>query len=241
VIGSSSRVPMSSVRPWPWTATVHDLLVHVRAHAGPVVPEPVAVADGVEIVSFLPGDADPACWPWQATDAGLRSAAVLLRRIHEATRSWHPPAGARWSRPAAAGADVVCHGDPGPWNIVWTGGMATGLFDWDLAYPGPALDDVAYALEYLVPFRSDEVAVRWHGFTEPPDRPRPMALFAQAYGLPATAGLSTRCWTGSGPPSSTSHSSPPTGSSRSAPGWRKASRPNWSPGWPGAPRTARSC
>jgi aminoglycoside phosphotransferase (APT) family kinase protein len=173
----------------PWTATIHDLLVHIRAHAGPVVPEPVAVADGVEIVSFLPGDAGQACWPWQATDAGLRSAAVLLRRVHEATRSWHPPADARWSRPAVAGADVVCHGDPGPWNMVWNGGVATGLFDWDLAYPGPALDDVAYALEYLVPFRSDEAAVPWHGFTEPPDRPRRMALFAQAYGLPGTAGL----------------------------------------------------
>ena len=173
----------------PWTATVHQLLTHVRARAGPVVPMPLSVVDGVEIVSFLPGDAGPACWPWQATESGLRSAAVLLRRVHDATRSWDPPADARWSRPAAAAADVICHGDPGPWNMVWSGGSATGLFDWDLAYPGPALDDVAYALEYLAPFRSDEVALRWHGFPEAPDRPRRIASFAQAYGLPDTAGL----------------------------------------------------
>ena len=47
--------------------------------------------------------------------------------------------------------------------MVWREGEAAGLFDWDFCHPGPRQEDVAYALEYLAPFRSDEVAARWHG------------------------------------------------------------------------------
>jgi aminoglycoside phosphotransferase (APT) family kinase protein len=73
--------------------------------------------------------------------------------------------------------------------MVWNGGAAVGLIDWDQAHPAPAMDDVAYALEYLAPFRSDEHAIRWQGFTGPPDRMRRIALFAQAYGLDSPTGL----------------------------------------------------
>lgn len=55
---------------------------------------------------------------------------------------------------------------------------AVGLVDWDFAHPGPALEDVAYAVEYLAPFRSDAHAVRWHGFSTAPDRRRRIEVFA---------------------------------------------------------------
>ncbi len=102
---------------------------------------------------------------------------------------------ATWAIPPQPGSDVVCHGDPGPWNMVWDGPRAIGLIDWDLAHPAPAMGDVAYALEHFTPFRSDEVAcdtVDGHHFPAPPDRRARLSAFASAYGLDSTAGLVDR-------------------------------------------------
>ncbi|BAK35802.1 hypothetical protein MLP_27880 [Microlunatus phosphovorus NM-1] len=186
---------------YPWTATVHDLLRHLHA-AGFVVPEPVALdttapasdgaAIGVETVRFVPGVSGADAWRLQATDEGLRSAARLLRQVHEATWSWTPPADAVWAFPPAADpSGTVCHGDPGPWNMVWRDGQAVGLIDWDLARPAPALDDIAYALDYLAPFRGDEDSVRWHGFDTPPDRRMRIRVFLDAYGIDPPAIVDT--------------------------------------------------
>jgi aminoglycoside phosphotransferase (APT) family kinase protein len=60
--------------------------------------------------------------------------------------------------------------------------------DWDLAYPGPPLDDVAYALAYSTPFRDDDHALRWQAQPGPPDRRRRIRVFAEAYGI-STDGL----------------------------------------------------
>ena len=102
--------------------------------------------------------------------------------MHDASAGWDWPAGAGWGQPAREPAEVLCHGDPGPWNMTWVDGRATGLFDWDFCYPGPRRDDVAYALEWLAPFRPDDEAVRWHAFPAPPDRAARIRTFCAAYG-----------------------------------------------------------
>ncbi|MEU4625882.1 phosphotransferase [Actinoplanes sp. NPDC023801] len=51
--------------------------------------------------------------------------------------------------------DLVCHGDFGPWNLVWHGNRPVGILDWDYAWPHPPIHDVAYALEYVTPLRDD--------------------------------------------------------------------------------------
>lgn len=177
---------------YPWTATVHSLLRHL-ASRGLEVPRPVALdltasaadgaAIGTEVVSLVPGVAGADVWPLQTTDVGLRSAAELLRRVHAAAADFTPPDDAVWAFPALPDADTICHGDPGPWNMAWRDGIAVGLFDWDLARPGPGLDDVAYALDYLAPLRTDTDALRWHGFADVPDRRRRVRLFLDAYGV----------------------------------------------------------
>jgi hypothetical protein len=48
---------------------------------------------------------------------------------------------------------------------------------------------VAYALEYVAPFRDDAQAMRWQGFTGPPARARRIEVFARAYGLDTADGL----------------------------------------------------
>ncbi|MGW6276392.1 phosphotransferase [Kribbella sp. NPDC055071] len=70
----------------------------------------------------------------------------------------------------------------GPWNFVWNDNTAVGLIDWDYLHPGPRLGDIAYALQWFVPLRSDEFALEWHHFHEIPDRRHRIAVFLDAYG-----------------------------------------------------------
>jgi hypothetical protein len=71
---------------------------------------------------------------------------------------------------------------PAPWNFIWHDNEAVGLIDWDYFHPAPRLDDVAYALRWFVPFRSDELAKEWHHFPEAPDRRHRIQLFLNACG-----------------------------------------------------------
>lgn len=171
----------------PVTETVHAYLAHLRDRGLHEVPEPLGIEGDVERLGFLEGESGGDGWFHQHTDEGLASAARLLRRVHDAGRDWTPPADAVWGAAARAGDDVVwCHGDPGPWNVVWRDGVAVGLLDWDYLHPAPRLDDVAYALRWFVPLRSDELALEWHHFPEVPDRRRRVEVFLEAYGdLPA--------------------------------------------------------
>ncbi|MET0495540.1 MAG: hypothetical protein ABW000_20635 [Actinoplanes sp.] len=64
-----------------------------------------------------------------------------------------------------------------------------GILDGDYAWPHRRVDDIAYALEYVAPFRDDDECVRWLRYPAPPDRRRRLELFAEAYGLTSADGL----------------------------------------------------
>lgn len=137
----------------------------------------------MEKLGFIAGADGGDGWYHQHTDQGLASAARLLRRVHDAGRDWTPPADAVWGAPDVSGADIVyCHGDPGPWNFILHDNEAVGLIYWDYLHPAPRLDDVAYALRWFIPLRSDELAREWHHFPEAPDRPHRIQVFLDAYG-----------------------------------------------------------
>ena len=68
-------------------------------------------------------------------DEQVGAAMRLLRRYHD-----------------ALGDDVICHGDFGPWNLVWREGMPVAAIDFDDVYRGAAADDVAYALRTFVSY-----------------------------------------------------------------------------------------
>lgn len=182
-LGRVRRVQDGVERPTHrWTPAVHELLRYLRSSGFIQVPQPLRLDDQHEVLSWVPGDAGPLGWANVASVEGLESMARLLRTAHDHSRGFQLSEGLSWADLSAPrNGEVVCHGDFGPWNVTWTDGVATGLFDWDMAYSGPAIDDVAYALEYVAPFRSDDEAQQWLSHTEPPNRAARVRAFIAAY------------------------------------------------------------
>ncbi|HEY8788642.1 MAG TPA: phosphotransferase [Actinopolymorphaceae bacterium] len=183
----------------PWSGAVHALLAHLGSVGFTAAPRLIGLEGDTEVLTFLPGESGADGWAKVVDEDGLRAAARLLRSYHDAVRTWRPadagaPVWADGSTGVGGGlggedGEIVCHGDFGAWNIVWAGIDPVGLLDWDYAHVAPALSDVAYALEYVAPFRSDDEAIRWLRYPSAPDRPRRIAIFADAYGLASTDGL----------------------------------------------------
>jgi Ser/Thr protein kinase RdoA (MazF antagonist) len=67
------------------------------------------------------------------SDEQIAASFGLLRRYHD-----------------TFGQDVICHGDFGPWNIVWREGRPVAVIDFDNVYRGDSAEDVAYALRMFV-------------------------------------------------------------------------------------------
>jgi aminoglycoside phosphotransferase (APT) family kinase protein len=74
----------------------------------------------------------------------------MLRRLHDASAGF-AAADPVWQLPAHAPAEVVCHNDFAPHNLVFRGGMPVGVIDWDTASPGPRAWDLAHLAYRLVP------------------------------------------------------------------------------------------
>ncbi|WP_193241926.1 hypothetical protein [Streptomyces phaeolivaceus] len=64
-----------------------------------------------------------------------------------------------------------------------------GLIDFDFARPAARLHDIAYALQYVAPFRDDTECARWLRHPRPPARRRRLERFCTAYGLSSTDGV----------------------------------------------------
>ncbi|GAA4596440.1 aminoglycoside phosphotransferase family protein [Planotetraspora phitsanulokensis] len=186
-VGDTVRRPRQ-----PWTPAVHALLRHLEGVGFPYSPRVRGIDEqDREVLTYLDGRSGPQSWIEVAGDAGLVSSARLLRDFHDAVAGFRPPDELSWftgqTRPADG--ELICHGDFGPWNVVWRDGRPVGLLDWDYARPADRLYDVAYALEYFAPFRDDDECLRWMAYPRPPDRRRRLELFAGAYGLTSLTGL----------------------------------------------------
>jgi Ser/Thr protein kinase RdoA (MazF antagonist) len=144
----------------PWSPTVHALLQHLSAKGFPA-PHPLGIDDRKrEILSYIEGAAS--IWPWPeilGTQDGVRRVGAMLRRLHDAVIDFVPPAPCVWqdfeSRAPLAG-EIVCHGDFGPYNLIWQGTEIVGVIDWEWARPAPPIRDVAWAAWSFVPLRTDE-------------------------------------------------------------------------------------
>jgi Ser/Thr protein kinase RdoA (MazF antagonist) len=150
-VGDTVRRPLR-----PTSAATHALLRHLEEVGFDGAPRVLGVDEvGREVLSYVPGQAVTAPAPgWGLTDDALRSVGRLLSRFHDAAAGFDPSP-YRWSHPAPApfGGNGIAHNDLNLDNVVFRGGRAVALIDFDLAGPATAVWDVAAAARLWAPLR----------------------------------------------------------------------------------------
>ncbi|MGW7541102.1 aminoglycoside phosphotransferase family protein [Streptomyces sp. NPDC054770] len=179
-IGTTVRRPTGPASP-----LVHGLLRHLRESGFTQAPALHEVtADGFEILDFIPGDV---CnYPVSeaaATPEALESAATLLRAFHDHTVDYVGRVPAHgWMQAEVDPAEVICHGDYAPHNVVLRGTEAVGIIDFDNAHPGPRLWDVAHGVYRWAPITAPGNA---DGFGTAEEQAVRTRVFCDRYGLDA--------------------------------------------------------
>lgn len=167
----------------PWTASVHALLVALRAQGFADAPLSAGYDALWEKVSFLPGlTGDLGEFEAMRSETALRTAAALLRRYHDCTELLLPEMAAQqeWQLSPRAPVEVICHGDFAPYNVVLNEGVVTGIIDFETAHPGPRGWDLAYALYRWAPLSTGIASESLGGLDTQIGRAR---IFLDAYGL----------------------------------------------------------
>lgn len=121
---------------------------------------------------------------WMWSDAVLVAATALLRRLHDATVGFRP-VDPQWRLAAHEPAEVICHNDYAPYNLVFDGRALAGAIDFDTASPGPRVRDLAYLAYRLVPLTAAENPDA--PATAEAERDRRLELLCATYGAPADA------------------------------------------------------
>jgi transcriptional regulator with XRE-family HTH domain len=170
-----------------WTPTVHALLEHLEKHGFPA-PRVVGSGfddDGREVITFIDGEVIN-LGPWSRDAA--HEIGVMLRRLHEVTRSFVAPSDAVWypwfGRDLGSRDKVIGHCDLGPWNIVQRSGMPIAMIDWDFAGPVDPLWDLAYVC-WLNAKLHDDIVAEIEGLPPVEERATQLRAIADGYGLAA--------------------------------------------------------
>lgn len=131
----------------PWTAATPSVTAYMRTlrSAGVDLPEPRGRdAAGRQVIEFVPGQL--AIERGRLASVDLRRIGAMVRAIHDASARHLVSGDNRWERAIAApAAELVCHNDLAPWNLVL--GDRWVFIDWDAAAPSTRLWDLAYAAQ----------------------------------------------------------------------------------------------
>jgi len=173
----------------PWSPAIHGLLQHLEQRGFDSAPRFLGIdQQGREILSFIVGEVGflPCMW----SETALTQAAQLLRRYHDATVGYTPPASASWQfvYPDVLRHEVIVHCDFAPYNIVFDQEQPRALIDFDLAGPGPRIWDIAYAVYWFVPLyydRSEDA----RGLADLTTSSLRLRRFCDAYGCACTSEL----------------------------------------------------
>lgn len=136
------------------SATLHRLLLHLRAKGIAWIPHSLGVSNQVHRLSYLAGEVPHEAADWLFSDAMLKDIASKLRILHDASVDFDCT-GAQWGLPPRDPSEVICHNDFAYYNCVFQNHNFVGLIDFDVCAPGPRLWDLAYAAYRFVPFEQD--------------------------------------------------------------------------------------
>lgn len=141
-VGDTVRRPQRFV-----TTTMREVLRHLERAGFDAAPRWLGVDEqGRDVLTWIEGDTFTErgrMHPYIGEppdriffdDAQLTAVFALLRRYHD-----------------TFDGEVICHGDYGPWNLVWRDGLPFAVIDFDNAYAGDPADDVGYALRMFVSY-----------------------------------------------------------------------------------------
>jgi Ser/Thr protein kinase RdoA (MazF antagonist) len=157
---------------------VHALLRHFEDVGFDGAPRLLGIdEEGREILSYIEGQVfvgpERVDDPVQIlTDEQLASAGRLIRRFHDATAGTS----------LAGDAEVVCHPDLGQHNIVFQGGRAVAIIDWDEdVAPGARVLDFSHAVWCLAEIGEQDGAIA--------DQANRVRVVCNAYGWENRAAL----------------------------------------------------
>jgi Phosphotransferase enzyme family len=181
--GEVSRVGDTVRRPvGDHSEAIFLLLEHLAAEGFPAPVPSGRDEEGRETFEWIEGDVPVPPYPsWSLTDEVLASVGRLLRRYHDAVRSFAPASAVAWSGELAdpCGGPIVCHNDVCPENVVFRDGEGVALLDFDLAAPGRPVWDLANTARMWIPLRPPELAGE-RAHLDPFHR---LAVLAAGYGL----------------------------------------------------------
>ncbi|MEU8159905.1 hypothetical protein ACIP95_03400 [Micromonospora parva] len=110
-----------------WNPTVQRLLGHLRDRGLTWVPHPLGTDEyGRDTVSYLPGVVPQYPLPaWVWSREVLIDAGAHLAHLHQASLGFDV-SGAVWQSAVRQPAEVICHNDFAPYNMVFTDGRLSG-------------------------------------------------------------------------------------------------------------------
>jgi len=165
------------------TPIVQSLLKHLEETSFAGAPRALGIdREGREMVSYINGTAGHyPLKPYVLSNSTLIQVAQLLRRFHEASASFSAPATSIRSHPLAGRGEVMCHGDAGPYNIIFCKGKPIALIDFERATPGPRIWDIAFVVYRFAPLCDLQEDRLTSGFLR--RIARRIQLFLDAYGI----------------------------------------------------------
>jgi hypothetical protein len=182
-VGGTVRRPVG-----PHSPLVHALLAHLEAAGFDGAPRFLGIdRAGREVLSYIEGEvAGRPRPPWIADEARLASVGRLVRAYDDAAASFVPPPdalpGVQPAEPRgiplapAYPPELIGHVDITPENVVFRGGRAHALIDFDLAKPATRADEMFNAMQWWAPLADPRDAGPLLRHVDVPRR-------ADAYGL----------------------------------------------------------
>ena len=165
------------------TPAVKALLSHLEGMGFAAAPRWLGFDEqGRETLSYVTGTAGHyPLKPYVMSESTLTRLGLLLRRFHDATIGFSLPENIVWHNAIAAKGEVVCHGDAGPYNIIFRNNEPVAMIDFERATPGPRIWDIAFVVYRFAPLCDSPKQGFTPAFLE--HVARRIRLFLNAYGF----------------------------------------------------------